>query len=186
MFTWRELEKNRSISNDYLKNILNLIQNDLLITTTQKYNITLFFALHHRQYAFKSNIINNKYIKYINEKQISDILSKVHLVITDFSSIIFDMIYRERPFIMYIPDSNYTDNKNNYIENYYKLIEELKNGIIYFRNIYFNINDAIKKIIYYIKNDFKLDKNLKKFYKSFSFKKEKSIPHFIDYLKKIK
>ena len=186
MFTWRELQKNRSISNDYLKNILNLIQNDILIKTTQKYNITLYFALHHRQYAYKSNIINNKYIKYINEKQISNILSKVHLVITDFSSIIFDMIYRERPFIMYIPDSNYTDNKNNYIENYYKLIQELKKGIIYFRNIYFNINEAIKKIIYYIKNDFRLDKNLKKFYKSFCFKKEKSIPHFIEYLKNIK
>ena len=95
-------------------------------------------------------------------------------------------MYRQKPFIMYIPDTNFTENKNNYVKNYYKLIEDLKNGIIPFKNIYFNINEVVKKIIYYIKNKFKLEKNLKNFYKSFGFKKENSIPLFINYLKKLK
>ena len=187
MFTWRDLAKNRNVSNDYYKNILNLLQNNLLIKEIQKNNVTLYFAFHHRQNEYKSKIMNKyKYIKFINENQISDILSKTDLVITDFSSIIFDIIYRQRPFIMYIPDTNYTDNKNNYAENYYQLIEDLKNGIIHFENIFFNINDVVEKIICYIKNNFKLEKNVKNFYKSFGFKKESSIPKFIDYLIKLK
>jgi CDP-glycerol glycerophosphotransferase (TagB/SpsB family) len=187
MFTWRDLVKNGSISSDYYKNILNLLQNNLLIKEIQKNNVTLYFAFHHRLlHRFKTKILNTNYIKFINENQISDILSKTDLVITDFSSIIFDIIYRQKPFIMYIPDSNYAYNKNNYVENYYKLIEDLKAGKIHFENIYFNINKVVKKIIYYIKNSFELEKNLKNFYKSFGFKKENSILQFIDYLKKLK
>lgn len=189
MFTWRDLAKNKSISDDYFKNILNLLENKLLIDEIQKNNVTLYFAFHHRYYRqseYIEKIMKNKYIKFINENQISDILSKVDLVVTDFSSIIFDIIYRQKPFVMYIPDTNYSDNKKNYVKNYYKLIEDLKNGIIYFRNIYFNINDAVKKIINYIKNNFELEKYLQNFYKSFGFKKEKSIPQIIDYLKTLK
>ena len=156
-----------------------------MIKEIQKNNVTLYFAFHHRQLECKAKIMDNKYIKFINENQISDILSKTDLVVTDFSSIIFDIIYRKKPFIMYIPDTNYNDNKNNYVENYYQLINDLKDGIIPMRNIYFNTNEVVKKIIYYINNNFKLEKNLLKFYKSFGFKKEKSIPKFIDYLKKL-
>ena len=186
MFTWRNLAKNGRISNDYFKNIFNLLQNNLLIEEIQKNNVTVFFAFHHRQYKYKSKIMNYKHIKVISENQISNILSKTDLVVTDFSSIIFDIIYRQKPYIMYIPDTNYFDNKMNYIENYYKLIEDLKDRKIYFRNIYFNIKDVVNKIIHYIRNDFRLEKNLENFYKSFEFKKEKSIPKFIEYLKKLK
>ena len=186
MFTWRDLAKNKSISSDYFKNILNLLQNNLLSKEANKNNVTLYFAFHHRQNEYKLKRIINKYIKFINENQISFILSKTDLLVTDFSSIIFDIMYRQKPFIMYIPDTNFTENKNNYVKNYYKLIEDLKNGIIPFKNIYFNINEVVKKIIYYIKNKFKLEKNLKNFYKSFGFKKENSIPLFINYLKKLK
>ena len=185
MFTWRDLSKNRRISNDYYKNILNLLHNSLLIKEIQKNNVTLYMAFHHRQPEGKTKIMDNKYINFINENQVSDILSKTDLVVTDFSSIIFDIIYREKPFIMYIPDTNYNDNKINYVENYYQLINDLKDGIIPMRNIYFNTNEVVKKIIYYINNNFKLEEKLREFYKSFDFKKEKSIPQFIDYLKKL-
>ena len=58
---------------------------------------------------------------------------------SDFSSIIFDIIYRNKPFIIFIPDSNYSDIKNKYTYNYYNLIKDMKEGKILFKNKYFNV-----------------------------------------------
>ena len=184
MFTWRLIKKNRNISVDYFKNIFNLINNHLLIKTIQKYNITLYFAIHHMFSEYRTKIIYNQYIKFIQENQISNILSKADLLVTDFSSIIFDIIYRKKPFVIYIPDSNLSDNKKNYNKNYYRIIKEIKEGLIQFKNKYFNIKEAINKIIFYIKNNFELEKNLIKFYNSFNFEKQNGTQKFIDYLKK--
>ena len=182
MFTWRHLQKDKNISIDYFKNILNLINNNRLIKTVKMKNISIYFSLHHKVYEYKSKLKISKYIKYIEENQISDILSKVNLIVTDFSSIIFDLIYRKKPFIIFIPDSNYSNIKDNYHENYYMLIKEMKEGKIYFKNKFFNVNKVIKKIIYYINNNFQLEKSLEKFYNSFCFKKENSTQKFIEYL----
>ena len=186
MFTWRQLEENKNISKDYINNILNLINNKLLIEILQKRKITLFFCLHHKLFELKSKLSYNKYITYIEENQISDILSKTSLLITDFSSIIFDLIYRNKPYIIFIPDSNYTNIKDNYNKDYIQLIKDMKEGKINFKNIYFSINNTIKKIIYYINKDFQLEKSLKIFYDNFGFKRENSTNKFIKYLIKLK
>ena len=186
MFTWRQIVAYNTISNDYFKNILNLINNRLLIKTTEKNNISIYFALHHRQYEYKWKLLNSKHIKLISEYQISDVLSQTSLLVSDFSSIIFDIIYRNKPFIIYIPDSNYSDIKNKYTHNYYKLIKDMKEGIIPFKNKYFNVEEAVDKIIYYINNDFKLEKKLQKFYNNFGFQKQNSTQKFINYIKNIK
>ena len=111
MFTWRQLKEHKVISQDYFNNIRNLINNKLLIKAIIDNNITLYFCFHHRLKKDKLNFNHNKNVKYIKENQIANVLSKVSLVITDFSSIIFDMIYRKRPFIIYIPDVNNNYNK---------------------------------------------------------------------------
>ena len=41
---------------------------------------------------------NNKYIKYINQEKIIEYLNKSELIITDFSSIIFDIMIRNKPY----------------------------------------------------------------------------------------
>ena len=96
------------------------------------------------------------------------------------------MIYRKRPFIIYIPDVNNNYNKENYNQNYYTLIKEMVNGKIYFKNKFFNLKKVIKKIIFYINNNFKLEKYLEIFYKSFNFKKNNGTISFINYLKHLK
>ena len=47
----------------------------------------------------------------------------------------------------------------------------MKNGSIEFENKYFDAEEVVNKIIYYIKNDFKLEEKLINFYDSFSSKK---------------
>ena len=64
------------------------------------------FTLHHKLNQYKMKFKNNKYIHFIEEKEISHCLSIINLLISDFSSIIFDIIYRRKPFIIYIPDAN--------------------------------------------------------------------------------
>ena len=186
MFTWREIKENETISNDYINNIAELINNNKLIEKLKEKNIYFYFTFHHKQFQHKSKIKLNKYIKYIEEKDISNILSETNLIVTDFSSIIFDLIYRRRPFIIFIPDSNDSTIKNKYNKNYFKLIENMKNNKIQFENKYFSVQETILKIIFYIDNDFQLEKKLKKFYDSFEFKKENSTLKFIEYLKKLK
>ena len=61
----------------------------------------------------------------------------------------------------------------------------MKNGSIEFENKYFDAEKVINKIIYYIKNDFKLEEKLINFYDSFRLKKTNYINIFINYLKNL-
>ena len=124
-------------------------------------------------------------IEFITQQEISECLGRTSLVVTDFSSIIFDLMYRKKPFIIYVPDGNDPSLKTIYKQDYSGLIEAMKNGTIGFENKFFSINESIEKIIFYIKNNFALDENLERFYQSFGFKMDKQIGKFIDYLKKL-
>ena len=57
-------------------------------------------------------------IYYIYDNDISEVLSYINLVLTDFSSIIFDMICRKKPFIIFLPDAKDPKIKDIYDINY--------------------------------------------------------------------
>ena len=187
MFTWRGLQNCKNISTYYFKNILKLINNDKLNKALSKNKIILYFTLHHKLNNFKDEIIKklSRFILFIEENEISKCLSTTNLVVSDFSSIIFDLIYRGKPFIIFVPDAEDPQIKDLYTSDYYDLIQSIKNGTIEFENKFFTVNETVNKIIYYINNQFRLESNLSKFYKSFGFKKRKSINQFIRYLKKL-
>jgi CDP-glycerol glycerophosphotransferase (TagB/SpsB family) len=188
MFTWRIVKKNKTISHLYMHNIFQLINDDKLNKALIKNNITLYFTLHYmvRQLKKTKSFIKNNNIEYIYDNDISEVLSYTNLVLTDFSSIIFDMICRKKPFIIFLPDAKDPKIKDIYDINYYRIIESFKNKLLNFENVYLDINKAINKIIYYINNGFKLEKNMEIFYKSFSFKYGENTKEFIKYLKQLK
>ena len=95
------------------------------------------------------------------------------------------MIYQRKPYIMFIPDSDDPNIFDFYDMEYCKLINDLRNGKIYFENKFFKIDEVIKKI-YYINTDFKLEENLIKFYDSFEFNCRNNTQRFIDYLENLK
>ena len=195
-FTWRETNSNRtkneneivSISKLYITNILLLLSNQKLNYELIKNNISLFFGLHENLYFLKDYINSNyKFVKIIKNEMISNILMKSNLIISDFSSVIFDFIYQKKPAIIYIPDYNDPEIKELYSENYYNLIQSLGNGTIYFENQFYDTNDVVDKIVFYINNDFKLEPKLEKFYNSFEFKcQNNNIDLFIEYIKNLK
>ena len=190
MFTWRDLNPKSSLSYDYFKNFYNLISNDDLYKELDLHNITLYLSFHRlvkeREVMKFKNLISQKpLIEFIGQQEISECLGRTSLVVTDFSSIIFDLMFRKKPFIIYIPDGSDSSIKRLYKPDYYGLIESMKNGTIEFENKFFSVNDAINKIIFYIQIDFVLDEKLERFYQMFGFKMEKSIDKFIDYLEKL-
>jgi len=186
MFTWREVIRNKPISTHYFKNIFNLILHDTLKRELKERNITLYFALHHKVYVnYKYKIEGIKYVKFIEVKNIANYIEKSNLFITDFSSVVFDFIYQRKPIIIYIPDYNDTLININYKKNYYELIQLMKNGTIEFENQFFNIDSVINKIIFYLKNNFKLDEKLEIFYDSLNLIQNKNIYEFIKYIKNI-
>lgn len=190
MFTWRGIRKGKAISSHYIKNIIILLKNDILNKKLKKNKILLYFTVHRFiQYKYKKIFIKilkkYKYLKFISQNNISDCLMKANLVVSDFSSIIFDLMYQKKPFIIYIPDGNDPKISNIYTFNYYRIIKKMKNGKFHFKNIFFNIIKVIKKIIFYINNNFQVEPNLIKFYDSFGLKIGNNIPKFIKYLKEI-
>ena len=189
MFTWRDLRNNKIISLIYMQNILNLITDKKLNKELEKYNITLYYCFH--RFLKKKNLSNYsrikdyKYIKQIHQKDIFSCLSSTNLVVTDFSSIIFDLMYRNKPFILYLPDYYEKDIESIYTRDYIDLIESYKGMKWKLENQFFTINETVNKIIYYIKNNFLLDGNMKYLYKSFGFKKSFNTHKFINILKSL-
>lgn len=187
MFTWRDLKQNNNhsqISQYYFKNIIELINNYALNIILKENNITLYFCLHHMMEKYKLLFSINKNIKYISQNQIIECLINSELFITDFSSVLFDFIFRKKPYIIFIPDSEDLDLQRIYSKSYYDKINYLKNGS-FFENRFFKVKDTVDKIIYYINNNFELDSKMEKFYNYINLKSKNNIHNFIQYLKKI-
>ena len=94
-------------------------------------------------------------------------------------------MYLNKPFVMYIPDNKEINIKKFYSENYINLINGLKDGSISFINKYFDINQVVDKIIYYINNNFIIEKKVADFYKSFNLTCENNTMKFINYLENL-
>jgi CDP-glycerol glycerophosphotransferase (TagB/SpsB family) len=186
-FTWRQLKKEKNISSEYINNIIKLINSDILNKKLIEKNITLYYCLHHKFSQYKNMIkINQLHLNYINNSQISETLMKSSLLITDFSSVTFDYIYKRKPIIIYIPDSEDLNIKDNYDINYINLINNMKNGKIYFENKCNTTEQVINKTIFYIDNNFELESNMRKFYNSFGLKCGNNTHRFIDYVQNMK
>ena len=187
-FTWRNwknITNKANISSYYFKNIFMLMNNKLIKKEINKKNITLFFSLHHMFERYRKNLNVMKNIQFVYQNKISECLMKSNLIITDFSSVIFDIIYQRKPYIMFIPDGDDPNINLLYDLDYCNIINSLKNGTIYFENKFYKINQVINKIIYYINNDFMIEDYLIKFYDSFEFKCGNNTNKFIKYVENL-
>ena len=190
MFTWRDLQPRSIISYDYFKNFYYIISSGKLYKELENYNTTVYLSFHRlvREkdiIKFKNLVEEKPLIEFIGQHEISECLGRASLVVTDFSSIIFDLMYRKKPYIIYIPDCYDYNLKKIYKPDYWGLIEAMKNDTIQFENKAFSVSETINKMIFYIQNNFALDEKLERFYQKFGFKMEKSIDKFIDYLVKL-
>ena len=62
-----------------------------------------------------------------------------------FSSVVFDIMYRKKPFIIYFPDLDEPNIDIIYSKSYRNVIKKMKNNKFGFKNVCFNINETIQK-----------------------------------------
>ena len=185
MFTWRKAKKRKNISNLYFTNILKILYNREINKQLKKNNVKLFFCYHHAL-KVKLRIIKRKNIRLIEQNEISKLIKNSSLIITDFSSILFDAIVQKKPLILYIPDGLETNLRDIYIKEYYETIMKIKNGEINLFEVFLDVKEVINKIMYYIKNDFVLEESKLKFYNEFRLKNKDNTRKLIKYIRMIK
>ena len=61
----------------------------------------------------------------------------------------------------------------------------MENGNIEFENKYFDVDLVVKKIIFYIQNNFQLEEKLKIFYDNLNLNQKNNIHEFIKYIKNL-
>ena len=189
-FTWREWKENineeAKLSSQYFQKIIELMNDEILINSLKNNGITLYFCLHHMFNIYKDGLdFRNSNIRFINQTDIFRTIQNSYLLVTDFSSIIFEFIYQNKPFVMFIPDSEDPNIGKLYSQDYFQLIKDLKQGKIDFMNKYFTINQTVFRIIDYINNDFNIETDLLDFYKSFNLTCGNNTMKFINYLENL-
>ena len=191
MFSWRNMARENDISNYYFDNINKIIENEELNQILERENIIIYLTMHgliinKYRSIYRTLLYNKKNFRFIEQNAIAYSIAKSELIITDFSSLMFDFVYRRKPYIFYIPDIDDPELENLYKIEYVEYFKKLKNGKIKLENLFFNVQDVINKIIFYINNDFILEENIKSFYDSFEIKQGNNTEKLINYLVNLK
>ena len=186
MFTWRKVKKGKNISELYFNNINYFINNQEINEQLSIKNIKLFFCYHHSLKEKKNFIIIKKNnIRTISQNDISKLLKNTSLIITDFSSILFDAIVQKKPLILFIPDGLDPNLMYIYNKEYYETITKIIKGFIYLYEVFIDLNEVVNKTIYYIKNDFIVEKEKLKFYQQFNLSDKGNTKKFIKYIQNL-
>lgn len=180
MFTYRSFN-NRVEESLYYNNLLNLLKNKKLINYLTQYDIKLFFAPHHKIIDKLSHIIkNNSYIQIVPQDKISYYIKNSSMLLTDFSSIIFDFMFQNKPVVLYGLD--YEDKNLSKYDKFdlNNLMQKKEN----FPNIFFKEDEVVNCIKKYIDNKFKIDDETYKIYNKFFTIRENTCKHLVQTLEK--
>lgn len=150
--TWRNWIKDKKKNYEYFNRWNEVINNSKLNEILEKNNINVRFILHQEINKFKGRIESKyKRIKIFanNEINYEEELKECTMLVTDFSSIFFDIAYMKKPIIYYQFD----------LEQFRKL--HLPQGYFSYEDdgfgeILSNSNSVVNKIIEYIENNFKM------------------------------
>lgn len=108
MPTWRswmdDLPEEKFIQSDYYKQYVSLLNSSLMSDLLEKYNMELNFFIHpkFKAYIEKFNTDNERIKIYqYGEEKVNQLLMKSCMLITDYSSVAWDMYYQHKPIIFY-------------------------------------------------------------------------------------
>lgn len=124
--TWRDWIKSQKDFNDsnYKKKIIELLDSQQLKTLLGKHNIKLVFLPHMfiSKYIDLTSYENEKCIILKNSNDVAKYIKEANVLITDFSSVIWDAIYMNKPVIQYLIEKEvYMKTTGAYID-----LDELK------------------------------------------------------------
>lgn len=171
----RTLFVDQFLKSDYFKETQKLLSNFKLSMLLTNNNLTLEFMPHpiFREYSKQyKNIVNN--IKIVEKANPSDYA----LIITDYSSIVFDYVYNDVPVIYFVPD--YELFQAGVSHNYNKLDLPLEEG---FGPLTFTSEQLLKELKKLIKKNYVKQKKYQNKYDSFFITKDNHREKLYNYLK---
>ena len=111
MPTWRRqydsLNKEQFMQTTYFKSINDVLNDEDLINHILSKGYTLIFKPHRNLMKFLSTFDINSKIEIGDKISYTDIFNHASLIISDFSSVIFDFAYLKKPVIYYQREKNY-------------------------------------------------------------------------------
>ena len=181
-FTYREYNNTIYEKGLFKPNIEKLINDESLISFLKDKNTDLIISQHHHD--IRRNRILNKnnlsYAKYCEQKNLAHYIEQCSLYITDFSTISFDFMFQNKPVLFYYLDANDTivfDDKK------YMKVEDDYN--IYFENVFYEQEQLVQNIKYYVNNNYKLKKGLAGKYNQIFYTKKNITGKIVDIIYKI-
>lgn|GEM_PF-988857 len=165
MPTWREwINENEFSSSSFYENYISLLKNENLKRMLEKHNVVLKFFMHielQKKYKeYFSSFCDRVKVVNLGEESIKDIIRNSSLLITDYSSVVFDFNYLRKPVLFFhfdLPD--YLKYRGSYVDLHNDLIGDTAK----------TSGELIELINKYIRNDFKYDLRYhvksRKFYK---------------------
>ena len=157
MPTWRSELINVGIS-DFKKSCFfkewnSLIQNKELLDACRKNDTTIKFYLHFEMQKYCSLFSSSDVVDVVKygEETVQKLLIESKLLITDFSSVYFDVAYMNKPVIYYQFDES-TFYSNHYEKGYF---DYRRDG---FGRVCITNFDVIQSIKVYLKNNYKVEK----------------------------
>lgn len=145
-------------NSDYLKKWMEIINSAELADLAEKYDLEVIFYPHRNMQGYLDNFkVKNERIIVASWKEydIQELLKSSAMMITDYSSVFFDMIYMKKPIVFYQFDENeyrkyqyekgyfdYHDNCfGNCFDNYIDVLDEVEN----YANCRFQVTGAYLK-----------------------------------------
>ena len=111
MPTWRtwleEVSRETFIESDYYKHYMALLNDENLMAVLKKYEITLIFYIHPKfQEYMETFSADPAYVRLIpfGEEPLNELMMKCSMMITDYSSAVWDVFYQGKPVLFYLFD----------------------------------------------------------------------------------
>lgn len=135
-----EVDEKEFLKSSYFKEYQNLINSKELHLLLDKYNYKFFFCLHPKNIRYVScfsTTSNNVEIVSPNSIHINELIMRSSLLVTDYSSVAWDMLYLKKAILFYHFDlEEYIKHQGSYLN--------LRNKI--FSNVVYNKSELIKWI----------------------------------------
>lgn len=162
----------------YYRNIEKLLTSKAMQKLVNKYGLKIYAGVHHEMVR---NISTNEALRHINfveDKDIGMVKQKASLLITDFSSMCFDFMTKDKPVVFFRIDAGDKLCKTS-LDSYKNDVNvEKKNSELY--NIFYKQTDVIRAVEKYIKNGFKLEPEYKNINKKFFTYRSNICGHLIE------
>lgn len=149
-----KLFKNSACYNFYQE----ILNNERLLESAEKYGYKLWFCDHPFLRAYDEEIYNfDSRVEIVNDMPSDELNAQTDLMITDYSSAVFDFVYLRKPVLYFQFDKNTFFQNHSFVGEGYFDYE--RDG---FGEVEYDVDSAIDRIIEYIKSDCKLKDKYRK------------------------